>query len=235
MEAKTRVMENAAARFVHHYVDALNAAFEALVTEEGVVVTNFVLGTAFESYRDFSGPNAHIHGHADGKGPFFLANHPSLNIVPVEHQNYDLLLRGGAFTLVLESELNVRRAEVQKDYGRLLLEEFANEDPLRLIVLRNSRKDREWRDNRFVHPLIDSWRTQQDVAIVEICWPSGPGINPKYARARMYSGGRTSHCTEIGDWGFSLSVSIEPSQINLSPGRFVTIRRKVDPEFDWKF
>ncbi len=228
-------MKNTAAHFVQSYVDALNATFEALATEEGGVVTNIILGRAFETYCDFSSPGANIHGHADGKGPFFLANHPSFGIVPVEHQDYDLLLRGGEFTLVLESELDVRSAEVRKDYNKLLREEFANEPSLRIIVLRNSRKDREWRNNRFVHPLIDSWRSQQDIAIVEVCWPRGPGINPKYARARLYSGGRTSHCTEIGDWGFSLSVRIEPSQIELSGGGFVTIRRNVEPEFDWKF
>jgi len=227
-------MNDYAAAFVQSYVNALNDDLRRLVTDETREVTKIILGKAFESYRRFSDPNARIYGHADGEAPFFNANHPALEMATAEYQSYDLFLQGGAFPLLLESELNVRRAAISADYAKLFYEQFAGYRPLRVIVIRNNRQDREWRDNRFVSPFIDSWRTNQDFAIVEICWPSTAIINQKYARARLYRNGINILSTEDGDWRFSLSVTVDPIYLELPGGYTATVTRTIKPEYPWK-
>ncbi|MEG3177118.1 hypothetical protein U1872_12825 [Sphingomonas sp. RB3P16] len=64
MKATICTMENTAACFLQSYINALNATFEELITDEGVVVTNIILGKAFEVYRGISSPDANIYGHA---------------------------------------------------------------------------------------------------------------------------------------------------------------------------
>ena len=223
-----------AAGFAESYVALLNRSLPFIATEEAGEVTKVVLGDALQAYRQVSGHPSRVYGHADGRGPFFRATFPDFEFVPVQAKPYDLFIQGGSFSLLLESEMDPWRKKVIEDYGKLLVEECAGEHPVRVIVVRNTRRDRAWRDNHVLSPLIDSWRTQQSFVIVEICWVSGTTAQHAVARARAHANGATVYNSEPDDWAYRLTTRIDPSELQLPTGQSVTIRRSFSPSYDWQ-
>lgn len=221
-----------AARFAETYVRLLNCSLLSLATEEPSEVTKAILADAVEAYRLVGGEPEQVTGHAHRSRKFFQANIPDFEFIPAHAQAYDLFIQGGWFSLVLESELDPRKQEIRKDYNKLLIEEFAGAEPVRVIVLRNTRRDQAWRDNRYVHPLIDSWRTQQSFIIVELCWTDGAFAHEAFARARVHTNGATIFNTEAKDWAFRLTANIEPFEIRLPSGQHMTVQRTYTPSFD---
>jgi hypothetical protein len=71
-------MDGYATNFVRSYVNSLNEAFQALVTDETRELTKVVLGKAFETYQGACEPSAFIHGHADGR---------PLSLIPTTHHS----------------------------------------------------------------------------------------------------------------------------------------------------
>lgn len=223
-----------AARFAETFVGMLNQSLLRLATEETGEVTKAVLGDALRAYQVVSGQPTTLFGHADGRGPFVRASFPEFEFVAARAQAYDLFVQGGNFSLLLETEMNPWREKIVEDYNKLLREEWFGEQPVRVIVVRNTRRDRAWRDNSFVRPLTDSWRTQQSFVIVEICWEAGALAQNAHARARVHASGSTIYNTEPDDWAFSISVKIEPTELTLPSGHHVTIQRTHEPSFDWR-